>query len=374
MEQRMKVAPRKAVFRWVFALVVPFVITVLLLECVLPFFDERVDRYFRAPAFQPTFSEASQFLKSPRFDPTLGWGGAPIRDLETTKVPLAQAYGDSFVHASDDADSTWESAFEKITGKAILNYGQGGYGLDQAVLKFERYRDAHPTRLAILGLYSEEMRRARSYYAYTYFTNHLNWRYAFKPFFAPDGRSFRLVPQPCVDAQCLVDSVAGRNAEVNRVLEEFDYWYRLDRARPPLVFPRSWNYARALFRAITDRGRSERDESVFVDPIAADLAEYLTKRFADEARRAGMVPVCLFLYNANELANLKRGVRRYERLREFLSDEGIATIDTGPYIVQSLPSETTFKRITVPDGHMNREGNRLIAEALARGLGRLGLL
>jgi len=35
----------------------------------------------------------------------------------------------------------------------IVNLGVGGYGLDQAVLKFEKYAWHAPTRIAILGLY-----------------------------------------------------------------------------------------------------------------------------------------------------------------------------------------------------------------------------
>lgn len=361
--------------RLIGAIAVIVLLTCLLLEGALPFLDARFAVYFRRPAVQPALSDAAAFLNEDRFDAKLGWlSKPPIHDLDTSGAPLAQAYGDSFVRSGYDSGMTWEAAFEQITGKAILNYGENAYGLDQAVLKFERYRDAHPTRIAILGLYSEELRRARGYYIYNYFINYEAWRYAFKPFFVPEGGSFRLVPPPCADAKCLVDAVAGGNPEVNKVLEQNDYWYRLDRARPVLGFPRTWSFAQAASRIIVEGRSLGRDESVFVDAVAIELTEYLVKRFAEGARAAGLAPVCLIIYSARELAQVRNGSRQYERLQSFLDHEGIASVDTGAYILQSLPAETKFGRLSVPDGHMNREGERLIAEALAQGLRRLGLL
>jgi hypothetical protein len=347
--------------------------TGVLLEGGLMLLDRRFARYFRNPAFQPTLADAERFLASPRFNATLGWlSRAAADDVSTSKAPFAQAYGDSFVRSGHDSGKTWQLAFEEITGQPIVNYGEGGYGLDQAVLKFERYRDTQPARVAILGLYSEAFRRARTHYAYSYFRT-AGWRWAFKPFFMPQEGSFILVLPPCVDARCLVDAVSGRNVELNRILAQHDYWYQRDRALPSSGFPRTWAYAQILPHVIAAR-RSPGVQPAFVDAVALDLVEYLVRRFAQGARAAGMVPVCLLLYSAPELVNLRRGVRDDEQLRRFLDHERIATVDSGQHILKALPSETTFARITVPDGHMNREGDRLIAEALAHGLKSLGLL
>jgi len=84
--------------------------------------------------------------------------------------------------------------------------------------------------------------------------------------------------------------------------------------------------------------------------------------------------VCVLLYSAPELAKMRQGLRHDEQLRTFLEREGIAAIDTGPHILQALPTEKTFTAITVSDGHMTRRGDRLIAEALVDGLKRLGFL
>ena len=59
--------------------------------------------------------------------------------------------------------------FHELTGLGILNFGEGGYGLDQSVLKFERhhqkYKDKHNTQISILAVGAEEYRRSVSYKA-----------------------------------------------------------------------------------------------------------------------------------------------------------------------------------------------------------------
>lgn len=86
------------------------------------------------------------------------------------------------------------------------------------------------------------------------------------------------------------------------------------------------------------------------------------------------MPVCLLLYGADELSRMKQGVVVDASLRDFLKQEGIVVVDAGDFIQRALPRETTFRRITVPDGHLNREGDRLVAESLVEALKRIGLL
>jgi hypothetical protein len=160
--------------RWklVAALFSLFVIfSIVLLEMALYFLDDRYKRHFKVPpvSSENFQEEAVTFFHSKRFDANLGWDyRPPVRNYLENKVFLAQAYGDSFV-LSGHGGITWQEAFENITGEAILNFGVGGYGLDQAVLKFERYSSEYPTRIAILGLYNQTFRRALSYYTRYYF-------------------------------------------------------------------------------------------------------------------------------------------------------------------------------------------------------------
>ena len=117
------------------------------------------------------------------FDKDLGWDKkfGPISDLSNTSPYIAQAYGNSFVESSSDLDGlTWQQHFEKISGYGILNLGTSGYGLDQSILKFEKYHNKYKkeykTKISILGLYSEQIRRSLSYHSYYYFTGYEHFK------------------------------------------------------------------------------------------------------------------------------------------------------------------------------------------------------
>ena len=86
-----------------------------------------------------------------------------------------------------------------------------------------------------------------------------------------------------------------------------------------------------------------------------------------------MTPIMLLLYSASDLEIMRRGVRWDDALRARLDAAGIASIDTSPYISAAMAGKD-LRSLRTEDGHMNESGDRLIAEALAEGLGRLGQL
>jgi hypothetical protein len=55
---------------------------------------------------------------------------------------LCSTFGDSFCQCRGVQDhETWQAYLERIEGKRILNFGVGGYGLDQAYLRYLRNRN-----------------------------------------------------------------------------------------------------------------------------------------------------------------------------------------------------------------------------------------
>ncbi len=70
-------------------------------------------------------------------------------------------YGDSFVESNAPSSDTLTAKMERQSGIDCLNYGVGGYGLDQIYLLFERtYRqfDAGATRF-LIGVIGEDLQR-----------------------------------------------------------------------------------------------------------------------------------------------------------------------------------------------------------------------
>ena len=349
------------------------ILTVTLLELSLPLFNNRYRGYFRhsiTPA-NLQLDEARRFVSSKTFDPELGWDKHPTaRNYVSAKRYLAQSYGDSFVEGAEvGPDHTWQAQFEQLTGAAILNLGVGGYGLDQAVLKFEKHARNYSTRLAILGLYPQTYRRALSYHPFYYFANSDAFTFAFKPMFVKENGRFELIPPPCADAACLMDALSNPGHEIWRQLKRHDYWYLNNQKKPTPDFPITLAYAQVLTQILHQRRERHGAENYFfVNERSLELVEYLIARFLKSSRDLGMTPVCLLLYAPVDLRVIKAGIRLDDKLIKFLENSNVLHIDTARYILAQYRQGDDFMGLSAPEGHLNERGNRLVAESLAQGL------
>ena len=246
--------------------------------------------------------------------------------------------GDSFAFGDevDDAD-TWPAQLEARLGRPVLNGGVFGYGLDQMVLRGEQLLDgvARSADVVVLSMLPEDVLRCE----YSY-------RYAWKPYFAIERGQLALrnVPPP--------QPHEGPPGEswLRRALR---HSFVADRAFR-LLNPDGWS--------IPDSVRAHRD--------GAEVARLLIDRWADAAgtgkRRALLViqwspqmvaaPIDAAVARARE-----RGIRVLE-LREVLEP-----------VVKERGIGAAFEIHLEPGrpsgvGHMNREGNRIAAEAIAAAL------
>jgi hypothetical protein len=100
------------------------------------------------------------------------------------------ALGDSFTFGDevDDAD-TWPAQLEVRLGRPVLNGGVFGYGLDQMVLRGERLLEgpARAAEVVVLSVLPEDVLRCE-----------FSYRYAWKPYFSLEGGRLTLhnVPAP----------------------------------------------------------------------------------------------------------------------------------------------------------------------------------
>jgi hypothetical protein len=355
------------------------ILTLTLLEFSLPFLNNRYSKYFRHSIASANLKaeEARRFVSSKTFDPELGWDKDPIaRNFVDGKRYIAQSYGDSFVEGAEvGPDHTWQAQFEQLTGEAILNLGVGGYGLDQAVLKFEKHARRYPTRLAILGLYYQTYRRALSYHPFYYFVNRDAYTFAFKPIFVKRDGRFELIRPPCDDAVCLMEALSNPGHEIWRLVTTHDYWYQNNQKKPTVEFPITIKYAKVLPQILQQRRERQGVENYFfVNTESFELVEYLIERFLKHSREIRMTPVCLLLYAPVDLRVIKGGIRLDDKLLKLLKTRNILHIDTAPYILDQYRQDDDFMGLSAPEGHLNERGNRLVAESLAQGLRSIAAL
>jgi hypothetical protein len=312
---------------------------------------------------------AQKFFDGPTFDPILGWDANPTaRNYEADRTYLAQSYGDSMTRGAEVGDDgTWQAWFAEMTGQHILNLGVNGYGVDQAVLKFEKYGARYPAKYVILSLNYQEYRRNPAHYSFYCFRTitfeHL-FRYAFKPIFLPTGNDWELRLPPCRDANCLMEVLQDDSRQLRDFLSTHDRCYRLNQKRPLYRFPYTLNFLRGMAVAVRDiSGSPEGQNYAFDNRESFELTKYLVARFTRTCEERGVQPVIMLIYSPQDLSEIARGKRLDARLLDFMRDRRIPFLDTGEFMAENRKAN---EELSAPMRHYNAAGNRLIAEALAQ--------
>ena len=142
-------------------------------------------------------------------DPELGWPSKGWYDTQTDErgarlspanaalgdtTPCVSLYGDSFTFSDEVADNeAWGDVLARHIGCRVDNFGVGGFGTDQALLRMERHvaQDAALGDVVILSLYPDNLNRIVNQW------RHLlsgNQPLGFKPVFAAGPGGVELQP------------------------------------------------------------------------------------------------------------------------------------------------------------------------------------
>ena len=131
-------------------------------------------------------------------DPVLGWpaptlNGTGSRDSlgsrrntffpEVTAPACISTYGNFFTRSAEVGDeAAWPNQLSRLLNCRVNNFGEGGYGTDQAVLRFQRNRSDRP-RVVLLGHTSENI--IRNVNQFRYFIG--GEQFGFKPRFVKNA-------------------------------------------------------------------------------------------------------------------------------------------------------------------------------------------
>ena len=115
---------------------------------------------------QNTAEKDFETFFSTTFNPEMGWESRKQLDNGLTRktVPeyphsFVSSYGNSFTECTGPDEETWQSHLGKNLQTGVLNFGVGGYGTDQALLKFRKMYPLFPTKIVILGYMTENINR-----------------------------------------------------------------------------------------------------------------------------------------------------------------------------------------------------------------------
>ncbi len=312
-------------------------------------------------------------------DPVLGWPspsaiGTGEFDTSGSRIVPAfpdpnnqtcvSAYGDSFTWGDEVPPSkSYPNALSVMLDCRVSNFGIGGYGSDQAFLRY-KFNELDNAETVVLGHYSDNIVRnvnqLRDFYAHS--------RFGFKPRLVLDERGeLRLIPIPTLTAEQY--KLAFDSPELFLQHE----YVMPGRTGGPVKarFPYTITVGRALSHyRIQARLRGNPSYAAFYSndhPSGAlALTAAIVGDFFSEAESRGQHPLFLVVPDIQDLRILERGedppyVALVMRLREL----GIEAIDGGAGIMAQLEgNEICDLYVACGHGHFNGKGYAMIAKLI----------
>lgn len=259
--------------------------------------------------------------------------------------------GDSFTFGEEVRyKEAWGYQLEQMLGNEfqILNFGVGGYGLGQMLLRYENdVRDRRP-HVVIFGFISADLLRTLRVYP---FIARPNWNMPFsKPrFILRDGELVNVNPTPPS-----TEEIFSTGEISDLPLLEYDHAYQSN------DWQTRWYHFSYLIRLLMSRfpswKASGHDSS---DDALMSINAAILKAFVRSVRDAGSVPLVVFFPMNMELEREPSYVPLGKRV---LEQAGIPYVDTTPCVSQV----NSVERFLV--GHYSPQGNKAVAKCVYRAM------
>ncbi|HKK51717.1 MAG TPA: hypothetical protein VKA74_09025 [Myxococcota bacterium] len=293
---------------------------------------------------------------------------------------LVSLYGDSFTADAVGGDTDhWGCRMQRQLRARVENFGVGGYGTDQALLRYlDQTEDA--SRVVVLGHMSEDiLRNLTRYRDFQNFTR--SW--AFKPrFVRGDGGDLEHVPLPR-----LTESEYRRflALEAPQLFLEHELFHpNGPSGAVRLTFPYSIAFLRNLgYFELQSRLAGQPSYARFYEPGhpfgGLELTRAILLEFVKVARRRGQEPVLILFPDRMELeAHQETGRWYMQPLLESLQAAGIEPIQFGEVLTAHLdgrPAAEAFGRGS-PGArtHYSLEVSHLVADTVLAHLSDRSLL
>lgn len=280
--------------------------------------------------------------------------------------PTVALYGDSFTFG---AEVRYEDSFghrlqAQLTdadgGHRVLNLGVGGYGMDQAYLRWRATEAEFRPDVVVFGLYPGDMLRNVNLIRVFYDPRSLV-PYS-KPRFVLDGDDLALLNVPCMPPD-----------EVQEVLRDPTGWdlsareaFHVEHLPPPKPWQRS-----RLLCAVFDcneagRIRNARKSACYRPGSEAfEVTLRIVRRFRDEVEASGAGFVVVHLPDRGHLSDADDGRPMvHDALMAALAADGMTIADPTPELL-ALARRDGVGELFMRLGHYSPAANQIVADVLA---------
>lgn len=282
--------------------------------------------------------------------------------------PLLSSYGDSFTHCDEVEDEeTWQEYLSELVQMDVYNFGVGGYGTDQAYLKYLSEYANRPTPIVVLGLITENINRIVNVYRPFYFPRTAGR--ATKPRFVLKNGELVLIENP---VRRKSDVAKLGDLQFIQQIGKNDWWYNRD-DYPILRFPyskillnkRMWL---EIFYGRANRKINDIDprpwEDLWETEDARALMFAIFDAFVKDVRAHGAQPV-IMIFPLKHQVDLKFRTGEHDsrvtRIMEYCEQNAYDCFETITPLAEKADSHADIDSFF--GGHVSAKGNRLIAEA-----------
>ncbi len=342
------------------------------------------------------------------FDPVLGWTIRPnaraeqgdavftsnsigirsLREYPRDKPPgliRIATFGPSFTHGDEVSDqATWQVYMERARPDIeVMNWGVGGYGTDQALLRYTTQALPYRPDIVIIGIEENNIwRNVNRFRPFQHYTTEVPLT---KPIFILEQDRLVLLENPFQDFKTLQDYLINDpSGFLDRVCPH-DYFCDRAKYQPlPLDIFTSFRFLRTL---VYEVGQSDAPEN-FVLEQSADQTDWLLNEvqrtnwlliqmFVTEVSRNGSQPVILLFPERSSIEATEHGQRVfYHAGATFLEEQGLHVIElTSAFVEHKQQHQLSYDDYYVSDGgHFSELGNSVVGQTVLTSLCREQLL
>lgn len=268
---------------------------------------------------------------------------------------LISSFGDSMTFGDEVNDSeTWQFYLSGLTDTRVLNYGVGGYGLDQALLKLRReFDNGLATPFVVLSMGPDVTRLLSTYRAF--YSINTGIPLGFKPMLLEATNGYRWLPNPLAKLDSRADIEAAFAAA-----KVHDFWYQARQLHD--VFP--YTVSTLRFTLMLAGWLDIPRQNQWGNARAVGRLRYVIDEFVAMVSARGLTPVFMFIPIVADLHDKARGKR--PESRQFLDPIRARYATTRLLVVDVLERDFETEKFTVRryDGHPSAYGNQQVAAAL----------
>lgn len=285
-------------------------------------------------------------------DPELGWAPESSPDnplglisdtpyrLENIQRPIL-FYGDSFVAGATPVHDRIPQVLDRmLPDRSVLNYGVGGYGIDQIYLRFSRTAGEFEKPLVLIGILTRDLDRSI-----------LAIRTGQKPYFDIEADTLVIRNTPIL-------STTSEYIDKNPPhIDSYFLRFVLFRLRP--LLPKTW-FDRLL-------GYDQKHLKKL------QVNRRLLAAFKDESEASGLQLYTVIFFSRHELE--EQGERE-QFLKSTLKELEIPHFDTKDLLLDYMARTGSSQQDLYyeENGHPNEKGNKVIAEGIFDWLSSKGVL